>query len=458
MQGGTYPFNENFQRQILALTLRSTLLRDLPGCFHSRFFGADQRLKSPMQLLAEIIERFALRYQGERIDAAVMDELVRQQAQRMKPAERHQFEAEWGTIRSLEVANPDYVMDRMRWWARDQAIRKAITQSSELIGASVDSGKEIDIAAIQKLVEQASGVGHPYARGRMIFGEDGMYMWRETPMMFQVTTGYRALDAAMDGGPRRKEVMYFLAPPKGAKTAALINIAINASRNRKGVAYFSFEMGIRPMVMRMHRNIAMATKQELRVNVYPLRKAMKAMQSFGVKNIWIERYYPQKQGCAEVAKTVEHLRAKGFEIDVVIVDYLNIMSPLQREQEKRHALAAISREISAMAHELDVVVWSAALVKRSAVDKAVVRKVDIAEAFEVISVADGAIAICGPADMRSAGFRQLYLTALRDNEDEKYAGLYRVDMDRMRIWEATPEEIQHMRQIQEESDEDHPIS
>ena len=123
-------------------------------------------------------------------------------------------------------------------------------------------------------------------------------------------------------------------------------------------------------------------------------------------------------------------------MNVVVFDYLNIMSPARQERELRHQLPAISREMSAIAKELDVVVWSAALVNRKSVEKERIKKTDIAEAFEVVAVADGMIAICAPQELRQLGQRRLYLAALREEEDERDGGIYQLDLDRMTFREA----------------------
>ena len=107
-----------------------------------------------------------------------------------------------------------------------------------------------------------------------------------------------------------------------------------------------------------------------------------------------------------------------------------ILSSSTRERELRHELARTSREIAALTRRLDVVTWSAALVKREAVNKARVRKQDISESFEVVAVADGMTAICGTEEMREAGLGVLYQVAQREEEDEREAGTYRVDRAR----------------------------
>jgi len=176
---------------------------------------------------------------------------------------------------------------------------------------------------------------------------------------------------------------------------------------------------------------------ELRLNPDLLEKAGRGLISAGAGELWLRCETPQQRSAVgEVERWVDILRREGEQIDLVILDYLNIMGASGEEREKRHELARASREISALGKNLDVVVWSAALVKRDAVRRKIIRKDDIAEAFEVIAVCDGAVAICGDEEMIRAKQRLLYACALREEEDEREAGTYYLDQDRMQFLSA----------------------
>src|SRR3990167_10305527 len=69
--------------------------------------------------------------------------------------------------------------------------------------------------------------------------------------------------------------------------------------------------------------------------------------------------------------------------------------------------------------------------RREAIAKAKLKKNDIAQVFEAIAIAHGVIGICAPEELVLQNLRNLYITALRDEEEDRSAGLYRVDLDRM---------------------------
>lgn len=441
-----YDFTEGFQRKILALAIRSDLLVRAPGTFQSQFFGGG-RLQSPRFRLARIVEEFAKEHKNERPGTDTMDELLRRESQRLKPEEREAVSEEWKLIRVIEVPDVEFVLHEVRAWARDAALTGAIIRSAELIEGVRRTGKQEQFSEIRGMIDEALHVGDPEGAGGVPYiGQEHTGLWVEDYHRTKVKTGWFKMDQALDGGPQRGEVFYLLAPPKGAKSAGLLNLALNISRQRKGVAFFSYEMQKEPLMRRMDRNVARATKHELREDPRRLEQAMAGMKAAGAGELWIQECSARKQGVEEAAKIIERRRGLGHEIDVAIFDYLNIMSPKQRERERRLELPAVSRDMAALAKEMDLVVWSAALVNRQAVNKERIKKTDIAEAFEVIAVADGIIAICAPEALKQHKQRRLFLAALREEEDERDAGLYYVDLDRMVFRELQESEMQDAEQ------------
>lgn len=435
-----YDFADGFQRKILALAVRSNLLVKAPGAFQARFFGVS-RLQSPRRRLAEIIEKFAEQNRNERPGVETMDELVRRESASLKPNEKEAFETEWLAIRTAEVTDPTFVIEEVRQWAKDSALTAAVVKAADLIETSRRIGKQDKLVDIRKMIDDALATGEPESEsGLTLIAGSHSALWEEDHTRRKVSTGFRRFDVSLDGGPQFGEVMYMLAPPGGGKSASLLNLALNASRSRKGVAFFSYEMSKRALVMRMDRNITSATKGMLRERPSLVDWAVEGLVAGGAKEVWIQEFSARKHGVEEAVRIVERRRGLGQEVELVVFDFLNTMSSAKGEREKRHELAAISREISAAARELDVVVWSAALVNRKAMEKEVIRKNDIAEAFEVAAVADGMVAICGSQETRAKGQRRLFLAKLREEEDEKDVGLYQLDLARM-IFREIKEEV-----------------
>lgn len=433
-------FSPGFLRKVLALGVRAGLHRRAPGALLPAHFAGlaagDQRNASPRQRLAMLLERHAAEDPSGWPGAETMDLLVDREAARMRPDEAAALRAEWAAVRDVSVTDAAFVEGEVREWAARLGLQRALLQAADLYqaGATAAEMRAQLLRSVREADPSPDGVLARLAEG---YAERATAWERGEPPGSRVPTGLGPLDAAIGGGVRLGESFYALAPPKGAKTTFLTNVALNASRRHFGAALFSYEMGVEAMLRRMDRNVARATKAELRADADPMRRAYAGFTAAGAGDVFVWCGPPPSGGaCAHAQRMVEDLRREGRVIDLVCFDFLNIMEPPGEADEKRHALARIGREISAAARALNVAVWSAALVKRTSIAKPRLRKDDIAEVFEMIAVADGIIGVCAPEELVLQGMRSLWKTALRDEGDEGPAGVYDVDLDRMTFYQA----------------------
>jgi RecA/RadA recombinase len=425
-------WGDDFARLVLACALRGELLTKLPGALQPGLFGGGGA-PSPRQRIATVVSEYWTKY-GTRVPSVDLQEAVRQAAARLGAAERDALERELARVLATEAPRETgFITDQVREQAELRTMEQGILEAAAVLAAgpsAVGTAREILAKASAPLVPAD-------ARVRTIsYLKDAnvrLGKWRAGEEQGErISTGFSALDYAMRGGPTRREVHYFIAPPKGGKTAALLHVVAAASRRRYGVYVATYEMQAMRMALRMDRKFARSTSGELALDTKNLERALVGLGRSGAGEVVIDECLPQQpESVAAAARRVEQIRREGGRVDLVVLDYLNIMGASREEREKRHELAKVSREIASLAKELDVLVWTAALVNRAAVNKQIIRKTDIAEVFEVVAVADGMVAICATRDMVRDGYRRFYVAAAREEADEVRAGTYRVDFSKM---------------------------
>jgi hypothetical protein len=440
-----------FQRLVIAAAVGGDLLRALP-LDPELFASASARgPRSPRQRLAEAVVEYFAAY-GSAPARAVFTQLALDAALRLGPEERAAVAGEAEAVLAVAVpADQAFLRDRVREQAEHRALERGLLQAADEV-AKGPGGDARAREILARSMERIEVVDPSKRVSYLAEAERRFERWRAGDAYGErIGTGFPALDAALGGGPTKREAHYFLAPPKGGKTVALMTVVAAALRRRHGVYLATYEMQAIRMGLRMDRLLSRSTKEELLADLERLERVIAGLRAAGASELHIDEQPSQQPSSVAVARRrVEEIRRKGGRVDVVVFDYLNIMGSSKGEDEKRHELPRISREIANFAKEDDVLAWSAALVNKLAVNKPIVRKTDIAEAFEVIAVLDGAVAICGTRDMIRAGLRRFYLAAQREEADERRAGDYRVDFERMLITPAAAGSVESLSDTTEQ--------
>ncbi len=167
-------------------------------------------------------------------------------------------------------------------------------------------------------------------------------------------TGFIRLNE-MTSGLQRKDLVILAARPSMGKTSLGINICAHAAlRNGKKVAVFSLEMAAEQLVRRLLS--AEARVDQKRISGGYLAKAdwpklEMASQALREMDLWID----DTPGITALELSAKARRLKQEHgLDLVMVDYMQLMSGGGRFSSRNEEVSAISRSLKGVAKELDV--------------------------------------------------------------------------------------------------------
>ena len=179
-----------------------------------------------------------------------------------------------------------------------------------------------------------------------------------------LVSGFSPLDK-MTAGFQPGDFIIIAARPSMGKTALSLNMALNASVcSEKTVAYFSVEMSKEQLMMRILGAEARVNISDLRVgrikdNDWP--RLIDKAAILGESPLFIDDtsgISPQ-----EIRSKVRRLkRQRG--LDMVVVDYLQIMRLKTRVESREREVAEISRSLKSLAKELNIPVIALAQLNR----------------------------------------------------------------------------------------------
>lgn len=179
-----------------------------------------------------------------------------------------------------------------------------------------------------------------------------------------IKTGYNILDKAL-GGLCSEEFIILAARPSMGKTTMALNLALNAVlQSGASAAFFNLEMGKEQILKRALSNyseIPYSLVKESKLNDDQWVKIMKAASTITASKLSL---YDKVFTINGIKRECKKLKIqKG--LDVVIIDYLQLIDTEEKTQNRTIDIAKISRTLKLMAKELQVTVIALSQLSRA---------------------------------------------------------------------------------------------
>jgi replicative DNA helicase len=184
-----------------------------------------------------------------------------------------------------------------------------------------------------------------------------------------VPTGFVDLDRLLSG-LQPSDLLIIAGRPGQGKTGFMMSVAKNAAQRRKHVAIFSLEMANEQLVQRLISQETGIDSQRLRtgkLNEEEWPIFAHSIEVLGETRIFLDD---------TPAITPPQLRTKcrrlhmEFNLDLIIIDYIQLMSSGARSENRVQEVSFISRQLKVLAKELNVPVLAAAQLSRAVEQRA----------------------------------------------------------------------------------------
>ncbi|MBS4770641.1 replicative DNA helicase [Carnobacteriaceae bacterium zg-ZUI240] len=256
------------------------------------------------------------------------------------------------------AANAQYYADIV---VEKSILRRLINSANNIISKSVD-----DTQSMEEIIEFAEkeifSISENKSRDGFIRISDILsttvenleILAKQKGDVTGIPTGYPELDR-MTTGLHEDELIILAARPAVGKTAFVLNIAQNVAVKEKGtVAIFSLEMGAESLVNRM-------ICAQGSIDAYNMRtgnltndewdKLFFAMETLANTNTYIDDTPGIK--ISEIRAKCRRLAQEKGSIDLVVIDYLQLIESAGRSRENRQQeVSEISRQLKKLAKEL----------------------------------------------------------------------------------------------------------
>jgi len=401
-----FHFDHQFQIKILSL-----MYQDFD------FLISTQDLVQPEYFSDEILVWYFLAmrdhyldYQMRTSEDALRNELLKNVTnKKIKPADFLVYAKVFESLQEV-VQDKGYIKDEVLKFCKHQAIKVATFKIPRLL--QEEKFEEIESVMMEscRVGTDASSIGELYfinwperLRRRAI--QEGLQI---------IPTGISDLDVLIGGGIHGGQIGLWMGPTSRGKSAALGHCGKRAVIMRKRVIHYTFEM---PQDEVCSRYDASFTK----VNMHDLldKEDVVAgkLEKYGVRmgNRLIVKGYSTKQASIQTIRNhIYQCCSFGFEPDLILIDYLDLVKPPRRYKERRDELTAVAEAMKGLALELKKPIWSATQAQRAAISMETHTEENVSEDIGKINTVDIAITMNQTRDEVRQKVMRLFLAKNRN--------------------------------------------
>ena len=364
--------------------------------------------------------------------SAIMNTIIRTELEDDNDALNKQVRDYFARITaSPEIDDEDYIKDTSLDFCRRQKIKEALVKSAGLMNKA-NSLDEIGVIVTSAL---KLGTDNNYGYDYKLDFEKRFMLKERNP----VSTGWERVDKITQGGLGRGELGVVIAPTGAGKSMALVHLGAMAVKAGLQVVHYTLELS----------DTVVASRYDSCLTGVPLTSLMDEKEAIleEVKNVrgkLIIKEYPTKTASTSVIKNhIKRIVSGGQKVDMIIVDYGDLLNPTVRYKEKRTELETIYEELRALAMEFVCPVWTASQTNRSGLNAEVVTMESISEAFNKCFVADFIFSVSRTVDDKKTNSGRIFIAKNRNGPDGIVMPLYMdTSVVKMEVLEdAKPEDI-----------------
>ena len=282
--------------------------------------------------------------------------------------------------KNIEATDLEFVQSETLDFCKNQTLKTAILESVDML-----ENKNYD--GIKSLIDNAMKAGSERDLGHDYI--PSLEMRLEESARITVKTPWDVINDITDGGLGAGELGVVVAPAGIGKSWTLQALGSEVVRQGKTVVHYTLELNENYVGLRYDSIFSGVTTGNIK---YHKEDVEKKLQSLPGK--LLIKYFPTKAASVNtIGSHLKQIELSGVDIDMVIVDYADILMPTGNFKEKRHAIGTIYEDLRGLAGELEIPIWTASQANRSALEEDVIGADKVSEDYSKVMTADFVISM-----------------------------------------------------------------
>jgi replicative DNA helicase len=314
-------------------------------------------------------------------------------------------------VKDAPIEGSDFVQEKSLKFCKQQELQKVMAKAQKII----DKGDFESYDHLEEMVREALQVGEVDTGTADVFSNLDVVL--DDDYRHPIPMGVPGIDNLMKGGLAKGEIGVILAPTGVGKTTFLTKISNHAFNLGYNVLQVFFEdnpkiiqrkhftlwTGIAPDNLSNHKDDVMNKVKEIKENTK--------------NSLTLKKLPSDTLTMNQIKNQVRKMIAEGNKIDMIVVDYIDCITPDKNLGDEWKSEGSVMRAFEAMCHELDLVGWTATQGNRSSISSEVVTTDQMGGSIKKAQVGHVIISVAKSLQQKEMNLATIAITKSRIGKD-----------------------------------------
>ena len=304
------------------------------------------------------------------------------------------------------LRDSDYIKETSLDFCKKQKLKEAMMKSVKLLNnCSFDEISSVINDALK--LGTSNDYGYDYKKDF----EERYTLRARSP----VTTGWEKIDNICKGGLGSGELGVVIAPTGAGKSMVLVHLGAQAVKAGLNVVHYTLELSHTTIGQRYDSCLTGVHLKDLFSLKEQIYEKVKDIEG----NVIIKEYPTKSANTNTIRAHLDKLKQQGIPIDMIIVDYGDLLKPLTapRGSERRHDLESIYEELRATAQIYECPLWTASQTNRSGLNAELITMEAVSESFNKCFVADFIFSLSRTITDKAKNRGKIFVAKNRNGKD-----------------------------------------
>ena len=318
------------------------------------------------------------------------------------------------TIGEIKIAPEEgktFVQEKALKFCKQQELQKVMGKAQKII----DSGEFENYDQLEEMVRDALQVGNiDRGTGDVFENLDDVV---SEDYRHPIPMGIPGIDNLLKGGLAKGEIGVILAPTGVGKTTVTSKIANHAFNMGFNVLQIFFEDNPK-IIQRKHFTMWTGiAPDKLGEHKEEVLEKVRVIKETMPNKLLLTKLPSDTLTMSQIKNQIRKLIADGINIDVVILDYIDCVTPEKALENEWKSEGSVMRAFEAMCHELNIAGWTATQGNRSSISSEVVTTDQMGGSIKKAQVGHVIITIAKSLQQKELNLATIAITKSRIGKD-----------------------------------------